>query len=326
LIDREIALHLVPATYGTHKTPQVKGMGCQESSARHAICGHLASSPGRREGKHGANLNFLEQISVLILTYNEAPNLGRTLAALARFADVVVLDSGSTDGTADIVARHSNARLATRSFDEHATQWNYGLSNCQIERPWILALDADYLVPGVLVDEIAALQPEESDAGYQVSFRYCVHGQPLSASLYPPHVVLFRRDRAHYVQEGHTQRVVVEGRIGALRACIDHDDRKPLVRWLSSQQRYARLEAEYLMSRPRTKLRLVHRVRLTGILGPLIVFLYTLFAKRCILDGWPGWFYVLQRTVTETMIAAELVDRKLAARGLTAGKLRSRNQ
>jgi hypothetical protein len=166
-------------------------------------------------------------------------------------------------------------------------------------------------VSGVLVDEIATLQPEESYAGYQASFRYCVHGQPLSASLYPPHVVLFRRDRAHYVQEGHTQRLLVEGPVQALKTRIDHDDLKPLVRWLSSQQRYARLEAEYLLSRPKTKLRLVERIRLTGILGPLVVFLYTLIAKRCILDGWPGWFYVLQRTVAETMIATELIDRKL---------------
>jgi len=257
-------------------------------------------------------LNFLNQISVLILTYNEAPNIGRTLAALARFTDVIVLDSGSTDGTTDLVARFSNARLAVRPFDEHATQWNYGLSHCNIERPWVLALDADYLVPGVFVDEIAALRPVDIDSGYQASFRYCIHGRSLSASLYPAHIVLFRRARAHYVQEGHTQRVVVEGRIGALRACIDHDDRKPLVRWLSSQQRYARLEAEYLMSLPKGKLQLVERIRLTGILGPLIVFLYTLIAKRCILDGWPGWLYVLQRTLAETMIATELVDRKLA--------------
>ena len=56
------------------------------------------------------------------------------------------------------------------------------------------------------------------------------------------------------------------------------------------------------MSRPKTKLRLVERIRLTGILGPLIIFLYTLIAKRCILDGWPGWFYVLQRTVAETRL------------------------
>ncbi|PWB83558.1 MAG: glycosyl transferase [Methylocystaceae bacterium] len=268
-------------------------------------------------------MSLLDQISVLILTYNEEPNIGRTLAALARFTDIVVLDSGSTDRTRDIVARFPNARLVTRSFDEHATQWNHGLQNCGIERPWVLALDADYLLPDALVDEIAALQPADAQAGYEVAFRYCIHGRRLSASLYPGHVVLYRRDQARYVQEGHTQRVVVEGWIGALRARIDHDDRKPLARWLSSQQRYARLEADHLLSVRRTSLRWVDRIRLTGILGPCLVFLYTLFAKRCILDGWPGWLYVLQRTVAETMIAAELIDHKLKSPSATLRESRA---
>jgi glycosyltransferase involved in cell wall biosynthesis len=254
----------------------------------------------------------LDQVSVLILTYNEEANIGRQLAALTRFTDIVVLDSGSTDGTVSIVGQYPNARFATRPFDEHATQWNHGLNKCGIGRPWVLALDADYLVPSALVDEIAALQPADAESGYKVGFRYCIHGRPLSASLYPPHVVLFRRDRARYVQEGHTQRVVVDGQIGALRARIDHDDRKPLARWLAAQRRYARLEADHLTSLPRSRLRPADRIRLTAVLGPLAVFLYTLIAKRCILDGWPGWLYVLQRTVAETMIAAELVDRRLA--------------
>lgn len=256
-------------------------------------------------------MSLLDQICVLILTHNEEPNIGRVLSALTRFQDIVVLDSGSTDATRDIVVRFPNTRLLTRPFDEHAKQWNHGLENCGIVRPWVLALDADYLLSDALVEEISALQPENSQGGYQVAFHYCIHGRRLSASLYPAHVVLYRRDCAHYVQEGHTQRVVVEGRIGMLRAKINHDDRKPLARWLSSQQRYASLEADYLMSVPPMNLRLVDRIRRTGVFGPLLVFLYTLFLKRCILDGWPGWLYVLQRTVAEIMIAAELVDRKL---------------
>ena len=256
---------------------------------------------------------MLDHVSVLILTYNEAPNIGRTLTALARFTEVVVLDSGSTDETVDIVQQYRNARLIMRPFDEHAAQWNYGLMKCGIERPWVLALDADYLVPRALVDEIAALQPMDPAAGYEVAFRYCIHGRPLSAALYPAHVVLFRRDRAHYVQEGHTQRVIIDGRIRALTARINHDDRKPFARWLSAQRRYARLEADHLASVSRTRLRLVDRIRLTIVLGPFMVFLYTLFAKRCIFDGWPGWLYVLQRSLAEVMIAIEIVGRRIRA-------------
>jgi glycosyltransferase involved in cell wall biosynthesis len=256
-------------------------------------------------------MSFLQQVGVLILTYNEAPNIARTLDALAAFPEVVVLDSGSTDQTLEVAARYPNTRTATRPFDKHAAQWNFGLTGCMLTRDWILALDADYRVPGDLVDEIARLSPASTVGGYRISFRYCIHGHPLTGTLYPPVVALYRREGAHYVQSGHTQRVVVKGELQDLRARIDHDDRKPLSRWLTAQQSYARLEADYLLETPRGNLRRADRLRLMGWPSPMLTFFYTLFGKGCIFDGWAGWSYVLQRTIAETMLALELVDRRL---------------
>lgn len=256
----------------------------------------------------------LDQISVLILTFNEEPNIGRSLAALARFTDVVVLDSGSTDRTREIVGRFRNTRLVTRSFDRHSAQWNYGIQGCGIVRPWVLALDADYLLPTEVIDEIAQLKPDPEVVGYELAFRYCIGGRRLSGTLYPAKVVLFRRAGAHFVQEGHTQRLVIQGQVVKLAAHGDHDDRKDFSRWLASQQHYAKLEVEYLFAHPKGSLRLVDKIRLTGVLAPFFVFVFTLFAKRCILDGWPGWFYVLQRLLAEVIIAAEVVNRKVSRR------------
>jgi hypothetical protein len=109
--------------------------------------------------------------------------------------------------------------------------------------------------------------------------------------------------------------VIVDGEIECLTGRIDHDDRKPLDRWIASQQKYAKLEVDHLTSTPRTRLRRVDRIRLLSWPAPVLVFLYTLMMKRCILDGLPGWLYVLQRTLAETMIAIEIVDRKLGVRG-----------
>jgi glycosyltransferase involved in cell wall biosynthesis len=254
---------------------------------------------------------FISDVAVLILTYNEASNIGRSLEALAGFPEIVVLDSGSADATCEIAASYPNVRMAVRPFDQHAMQWNYGLTSCGITRPWVLALDADFVVSERLVEEISALAPDLETAGYWISFCYCVLGRPLSATLYPPLVALFRRERAHYIQEGHTQRAAVDGRLLHLSGRINHDDRKPLSRWLASQQTYARLEAEHLLVKPAAKLRTSDRIRLMGWLAPIVVFAYTLIAKRCILDGWHGWFYVLQRSLAECMIALEIVDRRL---------------
>ena len=139
-------------------------------------------------------------------------------------------------------------------------------------------------------------------------------------------IALYRRERAHYVQEGHTQRVVVDGTVAYLQGLIDHDDRKPLSRWFASQQKYAKLEADHLLSTPRASLRRADKIRLMAWPAPILVFLYTLIAKGCILDGWPGWLYVLQRTLAETMIAIELVDRRLRASSIESAQDAALNQ
>ena len=256
-------------------------------------------------------MSFLDHVSVLILTYNEASNIERTLDALRPFPEIVVLDSESTDETIAIAKRYSNVRLESRRFDTHAAQWGHGLEKCGITRPWVLALDADYVLPTALVAEIAALEPAQSVSGYRASFAYCVGGRRLRASLYPPSVVLYRRSGARYEQTGHTQRVVVAGSIEALRSQIDHDDRKPLSRWFASQQRYAALEAEHLKGLAGADLRPTDRIRLMAWPAPVLVFFYTLLVKRCVLDGWAGWYYVLQRTLAEVLIALELTGRRL---------------
>jgi hypothetical protein len=96
-----------------------------------------------------------------------------------------------------------------------------------------------------------------------------------------------------------------------LAGVIYHDDRKPLTRWLASQQNYAAVEARYLAEAPIRTLKRSDRIRRMGWPAPLGVLFYTLFVKGCILDGWPGWYYALQRLVAETMIALEIFDRRL---------------
>lgn len=257
-------------------------------------------------------MNFIDQISVLILTYNEEPNIGRTLDALTDFNDVVVLDSGSSDTTVDIVSRYPNARVVSRPFDGHAVQWNYGLKAIDAQRNWVLALDADYVVSKRLIAEIASLKPDRTTNGYRIGFRYCVFGRPLSGSLYPPNVALFKRDLAHFIQEGHTQRAVVPGDIHSLKGKIDHDDRKCLSRWLASQAKYANLEAEHLLGTPWRYLKLQARIRRLIVVAPLLVPLYCLSIRKGFLDGWPGLYYALQRGIAEAVLALHLLERKLS--------------
>ena len=248
-------------------------------------------------------------ITPLVLTWNEAPNISRCLERLTWARRVVVLDSGSTDETVAIARQFSNVDVLVRPFDDHTSQWNHGIG--LVTTPWVLSLDADYVLSEAFIAELGAMPfAEDLDAVY-ASFRYCILGRPLKASLYPPRAVLFRADRCRYEADGHTQRLVVPGRWSSMQAGIDHDDRKSLDRWFGSQAAYARLEAEKLLSRQAATLGMQDRVRRTGVLGPPAVFFYTLVARLAILDGWPGWYYTLQRTVAETMLALHIWDRRL---------------
>ncbi len=249
------------------------------------------------------------QITPLILTFNEAPNIARALEWLKWAKEIVVVDSGSTDETVEIVRRWPQVRVVQRRFDSFAAQCNFGLE--QIHTPWVLSLDADYVLAAGFETELAVLHPPEGVSGYRAAFTYCIHGRPLRASLYPPRTVLYRKDKAHYRDEGHGHRVQIDGPVRALRARILHDDRKPLDRWLAEQNRYAVREAEHLLKSPVGHLNRADRLRCKVVLAPWLVLLYTLFGKGLILDGWPGWYYVLQRTLAEIMLSLRLLEEKL---------------
>jgi glycosyltransferase involved in cell wall biosynthesis len=259
---------------------------------------------------------MLDHITPVILTHDEAPNIGRNLERLAWAREVVVVDSGSRDDTAAIVGRFANARLVVRPFDTHARQWTWAVQETGIGTPWVLRLDADYIVPPATIAEIAALVPADDVGGYRVRFDYCVDGRRLRGSLYPPAPVLFRRDRVSFVQDGHTEKAFVSGTVAMLAGRIDHDDRKGLDRWLASQFRYQTREAEKLAATPWAQLSWGDRIRLTRVLGPPLVFLYCLFGRGLILDGWAGWHYALQRTTADLILSVLLIQRDLA-RGAT---------
>lgn len=244
----------------------------------------------------------LDAITPVILTSNEEDNIARTLAALHWAERIVVLDSGSTDDTAWICRSNPRVDFHVRAFDRHAAQWNAALDLATT--PWVLTLDADYRVTGELAGEISRL-PEDDIPGYRIPLAFCIGGKPLRASLLPPRICLFRRDRGHYIQDGHTQDLVLDGTPGNLDSPILHDDRKPRARWLANQKRYAALEAAKLAATPWSALAPQDRLRKWTPLAPLAVLLWCLLPKGLLLDFPAGWRYTTQRVEAEWMLLRE---------------------
>lgn len=249
---------------------------------------------------------MLEKITPLILTYNEAPNIYRTLQRLTWAERIVVIDSYSTDETLDILASYSQVKVFIRKFDTHATQWNYGLE--QVSSEWVLSLDADYVVSDELIAELRTLPQDATVNGYFASFKYCVFGKPLRGTILPPRQVLFRKNKSIYIDDGHTQLLQVKGKSATLSGNIYHDDRKSLSRWLWAQDRYLVIEAKKILETPVSKLSLGDRIRKQKIIAPFIILIYCLILKGGILDGWHGWYYAFQRMLAEIILSIRLIE------------------
>ena len=254
---------------------------------------------------------MLTRVTALILTYNEAPNIGRTLEKLRWARDIVVVDSFSDDETLEIIRTFPQARIFQREFDCHERQWNFGLRETGISSQWILGLDADYVLTEEFISELRALNPAPDINGYRANFIYCINGQRISSGVYPAVTVLYRKGVGSYTQDGHTQRLVIDGRVQDLQAPILHDDRKSLSRWLEAQSRYTRLEADKLVSSSVESLSWSDRVRRWRVVAPAAMLFYVLIIRGGVLDGWAGFYYAFQRSLAELMLSLHMLDHDL---------------
>lgn len=248
------------------------------------------------------------EVTALILTLNERENIGRSLERLQWIPRVLIVDSFSTDGTPEVATSFSNVTVVQRGFLSFADQCNYGLGRVQTD--WVLSLDADYMLSEELSAEIQVLPDGGVLAGFSAGFRYCINGAPLRSTLLPRRTVLYRRDSAVYQDEGHGHRVKIIGRVGQLSGFILHDDRKPLSRWLKSQDQYMKIEAPHLLATPDAQLSFQDRLRKRILFAPPVMFIYLLFVRGLILDGWRGWYYVAQRTLAELLLSLRLLTER----------------
>lgn len=248
-------------------------------------------------------------ICAMVITHNEQDNIGRTLESIAWVDSILVIDSGSTDATLEIVAKYPQATVVHRNFTTFAEQCNFGLEH--IDSRWVLSMDADYTFPAEAREAVISAMASGMADAYMAEFFYAIHGKVVKGSILPPRTVLYQRDLARYEDDGHGHRVQVCGRIDKLPFRVVHDDRKPLSRWATSQIKYAAQEADKLMATPANELLMQDRLRRLGIVAPLAVFILVYFIRGGILSGWQGFYYALQRCTFEILLSLSLVERKI---------------
>ncbi len=267
-------------------------------------------------------------ISVLVLTYNEAANIGACLDSIPWRDDVHVLDSHSSDRTRAI-AEAAGAVVHERPFDDYASQRNFGLG-LDFHHRWVLMLDADERMTPALAEEIAEriALPDAGPGGdlcmLRVRRRDMFMGRWIRrASGYPTWFARLVRAGRVRVQRSINEEYVADGGVGHLDGHIVHFPfAKGMAWWIDRHNRYSTMEAEELC-RERER----RRVRISGLVDrdpvvrravlkqlvyrlpgrPLLVFVGLYFGRLGFLDGRAGFHFCVLRAFYEYMIAIKSI-------------------
>lgn len=190
-----------------------------------------------------------EPLSVLVPTRNEEANLPACLDSVRWAEEVVVVDSGSTDGTLSIATGGAD-RVLSHEYVNSAAQKNWALP--QLTHRWVLIVDADERVPNSLRAEIERVLADPGRAdGYWIHRANHFLGRPIRAAGWQRDKVLrlFDRSKGAYQTLHVHAEVEIHGRVGFLRERLVHDTYRSLDQYFEKFGRYTRWSAEDLKQR-----------------------------------------------------------------------------
>lgn len=224
----------------------------------------------------------MPQISAIVITYNEAKNIGECLDSLAFCDERIVVDCGSTDTTVDI-AKQKGARVEFHQWQGYGPQKNYALSLAT--GIWVLAIDADERVTPELAEAMRGAIAEVDADAWEFPRRSSFCGRTMRHSgWYPDYVLrLFRRGKARFDDVMVHEHVICTGKVRRLPQPLLHYPVYRLEDALSRMDRYSTASAKALFARGR-------RVTFfTGIGHGLFSFFRTYILRAGFLDGAEGF-------------------------------------
>jgi glycosyltransferase involved in cell wall biosynthesis len=247
-------------------------------------------------------------LSVVIITYNEEANIGRTLESVKHLVaddkgEVIVVDSGSTDRTVEI-ARSSGAKVFIEGWKGYAAQKNSALEKASGD--WILSLDADESIDSELLADLLE-QPSDSLPNQQPSLTLRDPGRGAHAAagasgfwiarknyflgrwiqhggFWPDRKLrFFRRGNARFEDRLVHEDVKLEGPTGVLSGALVHNCYSTLSGYIDHMNRYSSLGARMAVRSGSRRFNLINLV-----LRPLATFVYNYFFRLGFLDGREG--------------------------------------
>lgn len=224
----------------------------------------------------------MANLSVIIITKNEAVNIRACIESVAWADEIIVVDSGSSDATVEI-CRELGAQVYVHDWPGFGMQKNRALGYAT--KDWVFSIDADERVTHELREEIQSAMQRGQAEGYEIprlsSFcgRYMHH-----SGWYPDYVLrLFRRGSGKFSDDLVHERVIVNGPITKLQQLLLHESFRDLEQLLAKINHYSTASAQMLHRKNRT-------ASLKKAVGhALWAFFRSYFLRAGFLDGREGF-------------------------------------
>jgi glycosyltransferase involved in cell wall biosynthesis len=251
-------------------------------------------------------------VTVIVPVKNEAQSLAACLARLARFSEVIVVDSASEDATPEI-ARAAGAKLINFSWNgAFPKKRNWVLLQQELANSWVLFIDADELLNDAFCDALAAAVSTDRFVGYWLNYTNYFLGRPLHHGVAQRKLALFKVGAGLYEQidenrwsaldmEVH-EHPLVHGPVGEIKVRIDHRDERGILRFIDRHREYAQWEARRARAlgasvadkglTPRQRFKYANLQRWWF---PYFYLLFQYLFKLGILDGHAGLQYALYK-------------------------------
>lgn len=250
-------------------------------------------------------------LSVIVVTKNPGIILDECLAALKDFAEIIVVDSHSTDDTATLTAKHGAQYVSYTWNGQYPKKRQYCLESIPVAHEWIFFVDADEIVTPVMAAEIATTIKHTKHNAFFVQGKPVFDGCILNHGRRNNKIVLFRRNHLCYPEypdtqtpmgeiEGHYQ-PIVNGSVGQLKMPLLHRCAESMDTWMERHSRYAQWQAEMEtngadFSASETGARKwMKKIFAFYPLRPAMAFIDSYILKCGFLDGCAGYKYASAR-------------------------------
>lgn len=179
--------------------------------------------------------------SVFIITKDEEKHIQRALESVKDFDEIVVVDSGSTDNTLNIVKKYTN-KIFYNEFENYSKQKEYAKNLC--ENKWVLNLDADEEISDKLKEEISKTILEDNIDGLEINISTLYLGKwTHNLGKYITRIRFFKKNLGYYPQKLVHESIKIDGNIAKAKGIIKDYGTQDLNTQISKINSYSTLRA-----------------------------------------------------------------------------------